>query len=1063
MKKTTLFIASLLLVLGAASAYIQNGTYYQIDYGDNEYLDLASGTTTGGGGGGGRVDLTEIEQNIDIILARLGNDSDSADLLELIIEIQNNTEKIRNLTAHEISEMNKKITELFAEKKGLYLTTLSQPIYLELYPREYTQSMVMIKNTRNETSHITAKVNGRVEEFINIENPSVTLNPTEEGYINLSIYILPETSPGLYYGNIVMESINLTSMLPVNIRVLESREQILNIKVTPLSDRISPGDKLRVSTTLYNLGAAGGIDVSLTLQLIDPSTNNIITEEIREVRVETETTTITELNVSSNIREGKYVIRGIARFSREGGKSQEISIAYVEIRRSFFQWILFGFLPVWLLITLLIIALGSYVGFILYQREQAKKKRYLEKLELRTLPQPGPRAGFVGRLAETAIRGFWNIDKLNTHVLVAGATGSGKTVASQILVEEALKKNAAVIVFDPTAQWTGFLRKNTDKGMFNLYPKFGMKEKDAQSFNGNIHIIKDASERIDIKKHISPGEINIFCLNNLETPEIDSVVRNSIQDAFMAGFEETYELKALVIYDEVHRLLPKFGGSGTGLTQIEHAVREFRKWGLGVILVSQVLSDFVGEIKANVGTEIQLRTRYEDDLERIKMKYGEDILKSVVKASVGTAMIQNAEYNKGRPYFITFRPPLHNLPRLTDKELNLYDEFNTQLDGLRKKIEELKEAQIDVFDIEIELNLAFDNVKKGAFDVAKMYLETLEPRINSTYDDNKKRVEKAKEGGPTVKGKPRIQKMQARNIDVIERLKELKEKREGGKEEVKGSREHPAVAKAVEHATREEAPKETREEAVGGEAKEEEKQTETREEEVENREEEAVEGREEARVEEKPGEAREEAAVEEAKEKTEKPPEEKEKKRTIIPPLDKELFKKEVEVPKEKEVKPKEEHKKIKEKIEGRRKEKPTEEVSKIGRQVVNSEETQPRGPQIKKVVSRKDSKIFVYLTVKNNRRTPLRNVQIVDNLPEDAKAVDVITHEDLQEQTPKAIKWAIPNLGMHEKRILHYTLETKLSGKLPLAELSWTEREEESWEDVKDVWKAIKEKKGKV
>ena len=44
------------------------------------------------------------------------------------------------------------------------------------------------------------------------------------------------------------------------------------------------------------------------------------------------------------------------------------------------------------------------------------------------------------------------------------------------------------------------------------------------------------------------------------------------------------------------------------------------------MLVSQVLSDFMGEIKANINTEIQMRTRDEGDLNRIKMQYGEEFI-----------------------------------------------------------------------------------------------------------------------------------------------------------------------------------------------------------------------------------------------------------------------------------------------------------------------------------------------------------------------------------------------------------------------------------------------------
>mgnify|MGYP001503140327 CR=1 FL=1 len=123
------------------------------------------------------------------------------------------------------------------------------------------------------------------------------------------------------------------------------------------------------------------------------------------------------------------------------------------------------------------------------------------------------------------------------------------------------------------------------------------------------------------------GEITIFNVSNLTPKEIDIVVASTIEQLFKTQLEESKELKTLIVYDEVHRLLPKFGGSGKGFIQLERGAREFRKWGVGLLLISQVLSDFVGEVKANIGTEIQMGTRYEGDLERVSMKYGEDALK----------------------------------------------------------------------------------------------------------------------------------------------------------------------------------------------------------------------------------------------------------------------------------------------------------------------------------------------------------------------------------------------------------------------------------------------------
>ena len=214
-----------------------------------------------------------------------------------------------------------------------------------------------------------------------------------------------------------------------------------------------------------------------------------------------------------------------------------------------------------------------------------------------------------------------------------------------------------------------------------------MKVSDSKAFNGNIYEIRDARQIIDITKYMTPGEITVFTMNRLDTSDIDFFVANTVKQVFRANLDESQELKLLIVYDEVHRLLQKYGGSGDGFIQIERAAREFRKWGVGLVLISQVLSDFIGTIKANIGTDIQLRPRDENDLERIKIKYGEDMMRSIVKASVGEGMFENVSYNKGKPYFVSFRPLYHSIERLSDDILSKYSHYNDIIDELSYQLD----------------------------------------------------------------------------------------------------------------------------------------------------------------------------------------------------------------------------------------------------------------------------------------------------------------------------------------------------------------------------------------
>ncbi|MEM2479081.1 MAG: DUF87 domain-containing protein, partial [Candidatus Pacearchaeota archaeon] len=445
-------------------------------------------------------------------------------------------------------------------------------------------------------------------------------------------------------------------------------------------------------------------------------------------------------------------------------------------------------IPIWLILAVIGFILLNLASLEIYEYEKAKRKRYRVPVEYHLLPQPTERSAWIGHIAETKVRAFLDLDKLQMHTIISGSTGSGKTIAAQDIVEEALMKKIAVIVFDPSAQWTGFLRKCQERYMLKYYPDFHMKLSDAKAFNGNIHEVIDPRQFLDIKKYIVPGEIHIFTLNKLKPKDIDLFVASSIKQIFDMNPKESRELKLLLVYDEVHRLLPKFGGSGEGFIQLERGCREFRKWGIGLILISQVTADFVGAIKANIMTEIQLRTREESDLDRIKLKYGEDMLKSIVKAAIGTGMVVNPEYNRGRPYFVSFRPILHSVTRLSDEELEKYRKYNERIERLEALIEQIAKKK-DVFDLRIELKLALDKVKAGNFSMADIYLEGLEARVKKEIEalkikplareiklveikEIKKAVEKAKEERKKYLEKEAKEARQARRADIFAELEE---------------------------------------------------------------------------------------------------------------------------------------------------------------------------------------------------------------------------------------------------------------------------------------------------
>ena len=508
----------------------------------------------------------------------------------------------------------------------------------------------------------------------------------------------------------------------------------VKLDTTIFNEGLEPGEPLKIEVTMRNSDPLQAMSGKLNIKLISVETDETIKNESYDFTVDSSISEVYEVKIPEDVKLGRYRASINAKYVNRYGE-QEIAgplSSIITVNRDVSGM---SFLGIKLFhIGYGVIVIGVLlIAYAIYHHIQEKKKRYKLPLDYSTLPTDSKRSIFAGHIAETTNKAFLRLEDLKTHSIVAGATGGGKTIAAQAIVEEALKKNVSVVVFDPTAQWTGFLRKCNEKRMLKYYPKFGLKRKDATAFNGNIHAVKNPREKINVTDYIKPGEITIFTVNTLEPKDVDILVASTVREVFRSNLQESENLRLLVVYDEVHRLLPKYGGSGAGFLQIERSCREFRKWGIGLLLISQVLSDFVGAIKANISTEIQMRTRDENDLDRLKTKYGEELLSGVVKAPVSNGMLENPHYNKGRPYFVEFRPILHSVTRLDDDELDKYNKYNSIVDDLYYQLDQLEKEGVDVFDLRLEVKLALGKVKSGNFNMVDIYLDGVKPRIKSAW------------------------------------------------------------------------------------------------------------------------------------------------------------------------------------------------------------------------------------------------------------------------------------------------------------------------------------------
>jgi hypothetical protein len=133
-------------------------------------------------------------------------------------------------------------------------------------------------------------------------------------------------------------------------------------------------------------------------------------------------------------------------------------------------------------------------------------------------------------------------------------------------------------------------------------------------------------------------------------------------------------------------------------------------------------------------------------------------------------MIQNSNWNRGRPYYVTFRPILHSVVRLTDEELDKYNKYNAIVDQLEFEFDQLEQLKQDVFDLRLELKLSKDKIKSGNFNMVQIYLDGLTPRVAKMWEKLGKKPETLQ-----------IKLLDTAEIDAaVKKAKEEKAKKEGG-------------------------------------------------------------------------------------------------------------------------------------------------------------------------------------------------------------------------------------------------------------------------------------------
>ncbi len=591
----------------------------------------------------------------------------------------------------------------------------TQDIYV-LLNEEFTQLLTIKSHLPNQTNYVIQSLNSQA---VSINPDSVRIQNQSSRTVEL--VFKSNKTQSIYQDEIEIRNNRESKTIPFTIHTITSHQSSITPRLQLLSSTIQYNKPFTFRATA-NIPSQYD-NVTILILLKDTKNNSYTVAEFVDFQKKrfdyTESIVLKDITNKSSL-EYTLLIQ-VYHIQQVASTTQ-----FIQVQESFFHS--------WYFRTLIIVLVGLpllyfIVKFALYiRKKRLGKKRYVQP-NYSLLPGKKANETFleVGLLADTKRQAYLQASDLTTHALVAGSTGSGKSVTASIIVEEALNKKIPAVIFDPTAQWTGFLSGLKDPNILRYYSDFSLSKDDTRSYKGLIFTPKNDTFDLDFQEYMNPGEVTVFNLSNLSVQEYDSSVKKIIDSMFQKKWEESGDLKLVVVFDEVHRLLDK-NAKGEGYAALTKACREFRKWGIGLVMASQVSSDFKEAIGGNVLTEVQLNTKNLEDIKKIAKKYGGEYAQRITRQGIGVALVQNPKYNKGKPWFIHFRPPLHNPHKLSEDDLTLYEKFTNILKDVKQQLDSFSEDD-DIEDMKMDYHLAISKLKEGKFKMAEIYIQNLQDEL----------------------------------------------------------------------------------------------------------------------------------------------------------------------------------------------------------------------------------------------------------------------------------------------------------------------------------------------
>jgi len=242
-----------------------------------------------------------------------------------------------------------------------------------LNPGENLTETIIIKNTGEKVIKITIDAPLSLINFMNVSEKSFFLKKDSEYEIQIKFNILETAEFGVYTGKILLSGLGIEKTLPITIEI-EAEDSLFDLILKILPDYLTlhAGEKITAEITALDIGEAGEVDVTIKSGIKDFEGKTLI-EESNTYIVNQELTIKQTFTIPEETNPGRYVLYAILNYQ---GKSATASQDF-EITKDYSLYL-------WIIITLIIVAILIMVGSYFIARRKTKKPRRKVKSKLKT-------------------------------------------------------------------------------------------------------------------------------------------------------------------------------------------------------------------------------------------------------------------------------------------------------------------------------------------------------------------------------------------------------------------------------------------------------------------------------------------------------------------------------------------------------------------------------------------------------------------------------------------------------------------------------------------------------